>query len=86
MSHVLQKTPQKDRGITLLRPFLILLQLEASYGEERAEAIIKNVIWEDSPLTVQEHLSLLSEVSFAEADILWKKNVFAPILVTEEFR
>ncbi len=52
-------------------------QLETSYGEERAAAIMKNAIWEDSPLTVHEHLNLLGEVGFAEADVLWKKNVFA---------
>ena len=52
-------------------------QLEANFGEEEATSIMKNALWEDSPLSVLEHLSLLSEVGFANADLLWKKNVFA---------
>lgn len=51
--------------------------LESHFSETDIQKIIRNVIVEDYPLSIPQHLALLSEVGFKAPDVLWKENVFA---------
>jgi tRNA (cmo5U34)-methyltransferase len=41
------------------------------------ERLFANYHREDSPLSLKQHLNLLSQVGFASADVLWKKSNFS---------
>lgn len=44
---------------------------------EQIEEAIVSTYQEDSPLSLRQHLELLSEVGFVSADVLYKKDIFA---------
>lgn len=47
------------------------------FEDEEIEKIINNYYREDSPISLNNHIHLLSEVGFETVDILWKKLNFA---------
>ena len=47
--------------------------LRKRFPAEEIERILSNYHREDSPLSLQQHLSLLTRAGFASADVLWKR-------------
>ena len=50
--------------------------LRSVYDSESIRQIVETTIREDSPLSLREHLELLSECGFDRNDVLWKKYIF----------
>jgi len=51
--------------------------LMASQTAEQAKEGIVGTYQEDSPLSLREHLALLTEAGFSAADVLYKRDIFA---------
>ena len=51
--------------------------LEQAFGEEAAPGMLLGAVIEDNPLPLFEHMSLLRQVGFRKADVLWKLSAFA---------
>lgn len=51
--------------------------LKSRYDAERIRWIVETTIREDSPLSLREHLEILSECGFNRTDVVWKKYIFS---------
>jgi len=50
--------------------------LRSEYDSEGIREIVETTIREDSPLSLREHLEILSECGFNHTDVVWKKYIF----------
>jgi tRNA (cmo5U34)-methyltransferase len=50
--------------------------LRSLYDPESIRQIVESTIREDSPLSLREHLDLLSVCGFSRTDVIWKKFIF----------
>jgi len=50
--------------------------LKSQYDAERIRWIVETTIREDSPLSLREHLEILSDCGFSRTDVVWKKHIF----------
>lgn len=50
--------------------------LKPQYDAEKIRLIVETTIREDSPLSLREHLEILSECGFNRTDVVWKKYIF----------
>jgi hypothetical protein len=50
--------------------------LESEYNTESIRRIVETTILEDSPLSLREHLEILRESGFKNADVIWRKHIF----------
>ena len=50
--------------------------LRAQFDDAQVRGIVEMTLREDSPLSLREHLRLLDECGFVQADVVWKKHIF----------
>ncbi len=50
--------------------------LRLEYDSESIRQIVESTILEDSPLSLREHLEILSDSGFKRTDVVWKKHIF----------
>jgi len=50
--------------------------LKSQYNAEEIRSIVETTIREDSPISLREHLEILSGCGFDRADVVWKKHIF----------
>jgi tRNA (cmo5U34)-methyltransferase len=51
--------------------------LQASQSPESVQEGIVSTYQEDTPLSLRQHIDLLTRAGFAAADVLWKRDIFA---------
>jgi tRNA (cmo5U34)-methyltransferase len=51
--------------------------LQANQTPESVEEGIVGTYQEDTPLSLRQHIDLLTQAGFAAADVLWKRDIFA---------
>ncbi len=50
--------------------------LRSNFDTESIRGIVETTIMEDSPLSLREHLEILSDCGFIRTDVVWKKYIF----------
>ncbi|MBN2388099.1 MAG: methyltransferase domain-containing protein [Anaerolineales bacterium] len=51
--------------------------IEKGFSSEQVERLLDHYHWEDSPLSLREHLALIQAAGFGVADVPWKRFNFA---------
>jgi hypothetical protein len=64
-------------GLTALNAVGWHRLLSASQTAEQAHEGIVGTYQEDSPLSLRQHMEMLTAVGFAAADVLYKRDIFA---------
>lgn len=54
------------------------------FSPENVHEALTSTITEDSPLTLQKHMELLSEAGFSAVDVLWRKSIFGMYIALKE--
>ena len=50
--------------------------LQSRLDAEKVRLIVETTIREDSPLSLSQHMGLLTSCGFRQTDVLWKKHIF----------
>jgi len=60
--------------------------LKSQYDTERIRWIVETTIREDSPLSLREHLEIMSDCGFNRTDVVWKKYIFGLYVGIKSFQ